>query len=616
MQSRQQPRQPPFNMQWQSRQPPLNTFNMQSQTALLKNRINQAAVQAKQFVSGAAGSVVGAVNAFTNPNANNNYYAASNPVKANRFASSGNNGSGSGVVDDGEYKIFTRDQLNKLYGNQQKRGFSFSFMNTDFFNLGEGPIEHMIMMFQLYIALIAALGRLSMNAASMSTSFIFGNETLINIFSIFLENALNLILNRNVADMSLEQLHQSLVENKPKLQQMSALLIKEITELALGLSDVCSKIATSWVTDVLPGLLKSSIIGASSAAEAGINAATMGAFGELVEIFSTGAATIAGMMKIIKGFQSNYGNFSEAYGKVSNAYDGIIKLKELFSKPPSEIVAAATKAAIPEAANAIAEKVVDRLSSPSNPNLPGSAAAGLGASPSTSFKSLVSNATDKGVNYLANAGLDAANKLSTNVANKGVELGLKGLRGVANAIKGEAAIPQPQSPPPSESSILSLANKIKENFGTVKEMARKFGITVTGLSDLAEKIRTNSQLAAFLAKRLGMTITGLQGSMLTRLADELEGMSGNPENASVRRAKFIGQQVVRPVATGLKNVSNYLDKKSGGSNGRDKNKMKSRKYLKNKKHLKRYMSNLRRKTAKKELDLLKGIRDFKSMISL
>ena len=373
MQSRQQPRQPPFNMQWQSRQPPLNTFNMQSQTALLKNRINQAAVQAKQFVSGAAGSVVGAVNAFTNPNANNNYYAASNPVKANRFASSGNNGSGSGVVDDGEYKIFTRDQLNKLYGNQQKRGFSFSFMNTDFFNLGEGPIEHMIMMFQLYIALIAALGRLSMNAASMSTSFIFGNETLINIFSIFLENALNLILNRNVADMSLEQLHQSLVENKPKLQQMSALLIKEITELALGLSDVCSKIATSWVTDVLPGLLKSSIIGASSAAEAGINAATMGAFGELVEIFSTGAATIAGMMKIIKGFQSNYGNFSEAYGKVSNAYDGIIKLKELFSKPPSEIVAAATKAAIPEAANAIAEKVVDRLSSPSNPNLPASA---------------------------------------------------------------------------------------------------------------------------------------------------------------------------------------------------------------------------------------------------
>ena len=642
MQSRQQPRQPPFNMQWQSRQPPLNTFNMQSQTALLKNRINQAAVQAKQFVSGAAGSVVGAVNAFTNPNANNNYYAASNPVKANRFASSGNNGSGSGVVDDGEYKIFTRDQLNKLYGNQQKRGFSFSFMNTDFFNLGEGPIEHMIMMFQLYIALIAALGRLSMNAASMSTSFIFGNETLINIFSIFLENALNLILNRNVADMSLEQLHQSLVENKPKLQQMSALLIKEITELALGLSDVCSKIATSWVTDVLPGLLKSSIIGASSAAEAGINATTMGAFGELVEIFSTGAATIAGMMKIIKGFQSNYGNFSEAYGKVSNAYDGIIKLKELFSKPPSEIVAAATKAAIPEAANAIAEKVVDRLSSPGNPNLPGSAA-GLGASPSTSFKSLVSNATDKGVNYLANAGLDAA----TNVATKG----LRGLKVVANAIrgKGKAEVqpstitsepPPPaydpskvmgmgsppannsgdKAAPPSESSIRNLANKIKENFGTVKDIASKFGITVTGLSDLAEKIRTNSKLALFLAQRFGMTVTKIQASMLTRLADEIKD-SGDPENATVRGLTFV-EKNIRPIATGLNKVSTHLDNasnfiyKKGGSKRRGKNKMKSRKYLKNKKHFKKYMSNLRRKTAKKELDLLNGIRDFKSMISL
>ena len=587
------------------------------------NKAGQAASSARQFVSGAA-------NAFTNPVP----FAPVAPVIApvNRFASSGNNSSGSGVVGDGEYKMFTRAELNDLYGNKSGKRTS-SFMNTNFFSLGEGPIEHIIMMFQLYIALSAALSRLSMNAASMSASFLFGNETLINLFSIFLENALNLILNRNVADMSLDQLHQSLEMNRPKLQEMSALLINEISALALGLSDVCSKIATQWVADVLPGLLKSSAIGASSAAEAGINAATMGAFGELVEIFSTAAATVGGMMKIMKGLQSNIGNFSEVYGKVSNAYDGIIKLKELFSKPPSEILAAASDAAasataavIPQAAQKIADRAVNALTNAGNPYLSAPAAlnstpgASLGAALGSSFKSLIGNAADKGVNYLANAGLDAANKLSTNVANKGVELGLKGLRGVANAIKGEAAIPQPQSPPPSESSILSLANKIKENFGTVKEMARKFGITVTGLSDLAEKIRTNSQLAAFLAKRLGMTITGLQGSMLTRLADELEGMSGNPENASVRRAKFIGQQVVRPVATGLKNVSNYLDKKSGGSNGgsngRDKNKMKSRKYLKNKKHLKRYMSNLRRKTAKKELDLLKGIRDFKSMISL
>uniref|UniRef100_A0A6C0I3E2 Uncharacterized protein n=1 Tax=viral metagenome TaxID=1070528 RepID=A0A6C0I3E2_9ZZZZ len=574
------------------------------------NKAGQAASNARQFVSGAA-------NAFTNPVP----FAPIAPV--NRFASSGNNSSGSGVASDGEYKMFTRAQLNDLYGNKSGNRGS-SFMNTNFFSLGEGPIEHIIMMFQLYIALIAALSRLSMNAASMSASFLFGNETLINIFSIFLENALNLILNRNVADMSLDQLHQSLEMNKPKLQQMSALLINEISALALGLSDVCSKIATDWITNVLPGLLKSSAIGASSAAEAGINAATMGAFGELVEIFSAGAAAVGGMMKIMNGLQNNIGNFKEAYGKVSNAYDGLVKLKELFSKSPSEIAAAATAAVIPQTVQKIADRAVDAITSAGNPYLsPGAAPnpAALDATPGAPFKSLIGNAADKGVNYLANAGLDAANRLSTNLVNKGVDLGLKGLRGVAKAIKGEAAIPQPQSPPPSESSIRNLANKIKENFGTVKEMARKFGITVTGLSGLADKIRTNSQLAAYLAKRLGMTITGLQGSMLTRLADELEGMSGDPENASVRRAKSIGQQVVRPVANGLNNVSNYLDRVSGGgsnggSNGRDKNKMKSRKYLKNKKYFKKYMSTLRRKTSKKELDLLNGIRDLKTMISL
>jgi len=571
----------------------------------LANKAGQAASNARQFVSGAA-------NAFTNPVP----FAPIAPIApVNRFASSGNNSSGSGVASDGEYKMFTRAQLNNLYGNGSGNR-RFSFMNTDFFSLGEGPIEHMIMMFQLYIALIAALSRLSMNAASMSASFLFGNETLINIFSIFLENALNLILNRNVADMTLKQLHQSLVDNKPKLQQMSALLINEMSALALGLSDVCSKIATDWVTNVLPGLLKSSAIGASSAAEAGINAATMGAFGELVEIFSAGAAAVGGMMKIMNGLQSNIGNFKEAYGKVSNAYDGLTKLTELFSKSPSEIAAAATAAVIPKALQKIANVAVDRLSSPGNPDL--SAPTTLGNADGTTLGTTLGNAigaaTDKGVNYLANAGLDAANRLSTNLVNSGV-------RRVANAIKGEAAIPQ--SPPPSESSIHNLANKIKENFGTVKGIASKIGINVTGLSDLAEKIRTNSKLALFLAQRFGMTITGIQGSMLTRLADEIKD-SGDPTNATVRGLNFV-EKNIRPIAVGLGKVSKRLDNASkfiykdgggGGSKSRDKNKMKSRKYLKNQKYFKRYMSNLRRKTAKKELDLLNGIRDFKSITSL
>ena len=117
--------------------------------------------------------------------------------------------------------------------------------------------------------------------------------------------------------------------------------------------------------------------------------------------------------------------------------------------------------------------------------------------------------------------------------------------------------------------------------------------------------------------------------MLTRLADAIKHEiknSGDPESATVRRLNFV-EKNIRPVAVGLGKVSDRLDKASkfiykdgggGGSKSRDKNKnkMKSRKYLKNKKHFKRYMSNLRRKTAKKELDLLNGIRDFKSMIHL
>jgi len=434
------------------------------------NTAGRAASSAKQFVSGAA-------KAFKNPNPNND--ASSNAaVKVNQFASSGSSGSGSsGIVsDDGEYKMYTREKLDQLYGNLQKRGNSF--MNTNFLSLGEGPIEHIIMMFQLYIALIAALSRLIENAASRGMSFIFGNETLINLFSIFLENALNIIVNRKVADMSLDDLHKSLEQNKPKLQQMSALLINEVATLAEGLSSVCLRIATDWVTNVLPGLLQSSAIAASSATEAGLNAATMGAFGEVIEIFSSAAATVAGIMKIIKGLGSNFENFSEAYNKVSNSYNQITKLKDIFSQSPSDIAAglrdtaaSATAAVIPQAAQDIANRAVDALTNIGNPYLNASA-------PSTTFDNIVNTGLNKGVSYLQNVGT--------------------GLKGIKNKIINN--VYQPPNP-----------------------------------------------------------------------------------------------------ATAIK-----------GGNRRRKN----NKSIRNKKHYKKYMYHLRRKTAKKELDLLKGIRDFKSMISL
>jgi hypothetical protein len=364
------------------------------------NTAGRAASSAKQFVSGAA-------NAFNNPN-----NSSSNPaVKVNRFASSGSSDS-TGIVSDGEYKMYTRDKLNQLYGNPQNRGNSF--MNTNFFSLGKGPIEHIIMMFQLYIALIAALSRLIDNAASRGMSLLFGNETLINLFSIFLENALNIIVNRKVSDMSLDDLQKSLEQNKPKLQQMSALLIDAISTLAVGLSSVCSKIATDWVTNFLPGIAKSASMGIVEGVGAGIPP-----LGEVTEIFSAAAAVVGAAMKIINALASNVENFSEAFTTVKKAYDQIINLIELFSKSPSEIAtglrdaaSSATAAVIPQAAQDIANRAVDALTNIGiNPYLNASA-------PSTTFDNIVNTGVNKGVSYLQNVGTGlkgVKNKIINNV---------------------------------------------------------------------------------------------------------------------------------------------------------------------------------------------------------
>jgi hypothetical protein len=545
-------------------------------------KARQAAYNARQYVSGAAGSVTGAVNSFINPNA-----AA---VKPNRFASSGS-GSGSGVVGDGEYQMFTRAQLNDLYGNNSGKQKPSSL--TDIFNFGKGPVDSMIMMFQLYIALIASLSRLIENASSRGISLLFGNEALINHFSVFLENALDIILNKKVGDMTLEQLHTALKDNQPKLQQMSALLINAMSPLAQGLSDICSKIAMDWVTKILPGLLKNTAIGVGNAAQAGIDVVTMGAFGEILNIISISIHTVGGMVNIIAGLQRNAGLFSQAFNTVLNAQKKLMELKDLFSKSPSEIsaglrdaAASATAAVIPQSAkdfaNTFTSKVFDFKR---NPYFNVSLGFGQNGEPSSPASASPSSASPS----------SASDSQST-------------------------PLPLQQS-----KVIDTLVTSIKNDFRTAKDEAKTLGINVTGLSDLANKIKTNSELALHLAQRFGMTVTGLQAGMITRLADELENISGDPKNASVRGLQSFGKNL-RPFAAGLNNVSerfnkasNFIynkDKKGGsGSKSRDKNKMKSRKYLKNKKHLKRYMSNLRRKTAKKELDLLNGIRDFKSMIS-
>lgn len=593
----QQPPLSSFNMQ-----PPLSSFMQSSPAAALK----QAAMKAKQFVSGAT-------NAFSNP-------VASNPVKPNRFASSGSGSGSGGVASDGEYKMFTRAELNNLYGNKSgNRGFSL--MNTNFFNLGNGPIEHIIMMFQLYIALIAALSRLSMNAAGMGASFLFGNETLINLFSIFLENALNLILNRNVGELTLDQLQKLLEDNKPKLQQMSALLINAMTPLALGLSDICSKIATDWITNVLPGLLKNTAIGLGNAAQAGIDVVTMGTFGEILNIFSISIHTLGGMMNIIAGLQRNAGNFSQAFNTVLTAQKKLMDLKDLFSKSPSEIAAAATAAVIPEAAQKLANRAVDTLMKPGNSFLNAAAATATSVSPSLVQISPTSapasspapadfeerlrkleSAAAAGATMPTAPALDPLSNLNSNLGNLGRGIANAGIQGAktigSKMMRAASTFSDFLKTPKGEPVIDGEGNPIKTSvWNRISE--RLFKSAMSKIRDSGKYGKVNETIVQYVLRNPDILIPFLPfpyniAAVAFRLVQTYLRHVRKPNDAATTGAAQGGALV-------------------GGSGIRYKNK--SIKY-KNKKHLKRYMSNLRRKTEKKELQLLNGIRDLKSISSL
>jgi hypothetical protein len=465
-----------------------------------------------------------------------------------------------GDYGDNSVSIYTRQELDDLIKGNYKRGRGghSESGNADYF-------DQLLFVFQLYIAFINTL----MNAASMGASFMFGNQALKNIFSVFLENVLSMILKTNVGDLTPEQLRDLLEKNKPILQQVSAILIDEVSKLLVGLSDVCSKLAMDWVQRILPGLLKSAAIGIPSAIEAAIPP-----LGEVVEIVNTGLALMGSFMKIIGAVQRNFDTASEGYSHVKNAYAGLQKVKDLLSQSPEDILKSATTAVMTPVVTAVAKNALDRAQSP-NPFFSQSPSPSPSPSPQKQEQQPQPQKQEQ-----------------------------------------QQEQQEQQQSPPSESMIRNLANKIKEKFGFVKVIVKSIGINVTGLSDLAEKIRKNSRIAVFLAKRLGMTITGLQGSMLTRLADELENVAGQPEVRSVQRMKSVGKNIVRPVANGLKKLSKHLDDISGGSSGSSgsrKIKMKSRKYSKNPNQFNKYISNLRKKTAKKELLLLNSIQEIKGI---
>lgn len=392
------------------------------------------------------------------------------------------------AVGDGGVVEYTRQQLDDLYKKNAKRSWNSDGNNAGYF-------DKLFFMFQLYIAFIYAL----MNAANMGASFVFGNQTLQNLFSIFLESVLSMILKTNVGELTPEQLRDLLEKNRPVIQQISAILINEASNLLVGLSDICSKIAMDWVQNILPGLVKSAAIGIPSALEAAIPP-----LGEVVEIVNTGLALMASFMKIVGAVERNFDNVSQGYSHVKDAYASLQKVKDLLSQSPGDILKSATSAVVTPAVTAAAQSALDQAISP-NPYL-----------------------------------------------------------------------------------------------------------NANSLGNLAGKVRNNYELAKYGAKRLGTTVTGLAGNMGTRLADELENVAGQPELPSVQGIKAVGKNIVRPVASGFNKISRRLDEMSRGGGGR-RMKMKSRKYSKNPQQFNKYISNLRRKTAKKEMQLLNSIRELKSI---
>jgi hypothetical protein len=222
-------------------------------------------------------------------------------------------------------------------------------------NGGGGYFDKFFFMFQLYIAFINAL----MNAANMSASVIFGNKSLQNLFSVFLVNVLNMILKTDVGNLTPEQLRDLLEKNRPVLQQISAIIIDEASQLLVGLSDVCKKIAMDWIENVAPGLVKSAAIGIPSALEAAIPP-----LGEVVEIVNTGLALMASFMKVVGAFQRNFDTVSQGYGHVKGAYDSLQKVRDLLGKDPSEIVKTATSAVASPAADAMAQNFVGNMLQP------------------------------------------------------------------------------------------------------------------------------------------------------------------------------------------------------------------------------------------------------------
>ena len=494
-----------------------------------------------------------------------------------------------GDDDGGGVVTYTRQQFEDLY----KKNATRQSMYDD--NGGGGYFDKLFFMFQLYIAFINAL----MNAANMSASVIFGNKSLQNLFSVFLVNVLNMILKTDVGNLTPEQLRDLLEKNRPVLQQISAIIIDEASQLLVGLSDVCKKIAMDWIENVVPGLVKSAAIGIPSALEAAIPP-----LGEVVEIVNTGLALMASFMKMVGAFQRNFDTVSQGYGHVKGAYDSLQKVRDLLGKDPSEIVKTVTSAVASPVADAMAQNFFGNMLQP----------AAKTAELSNATSSALENVASEGVNRAASAmrnvaseGVNRAASAMRNVASEGVNRAASAMRNVASegVNRAASAVSNLLVMPNGSAVTDSNGAPITSSFWN-RSWKRLFDAAVEKLKQskvAMDKIRLNSGFGNDASgKPLASSIIV---DYIFKHPDILIPFLPAPYN--------IAAVAIRLVQTYIERMRKQSAASGGGGGGGGSNRMKNRKYLKNTKHFNRYISNLRKKTAKKEVELINSIREFKSI---
>jgi hypothetical protein len=482
---------------------------------------------------------------------------------------------------DGALVKYTRKEFDDLYKTNIKRSSHMEMGGN------EGYFDRFFFMFQLYIAFINAL----MNATNMSASIIFGNRSLQNVFSIFLVNVLNMTLKTNVSELTPEQLRDLLEKNRPILQQISKIIIDEASQLLVGLSNVVSKIAMDWVQNVLPGLVKSAAVGVPSAIEAGIPP-----LGELVEIINTGMALMASFMKVVGGVQRNMDTVSEGYSHVKNAYSSLQKIKDLLGMDPAEIVKTATSAVVTPTLNNAAQNFLKSVSemstnlSPETDTQP-EAAPIVSAAPVTSLtndvKEVYNKAKNAGINAMKNVAKQGLNRVSTAISNLVTPSGT-----TVTDSNGQPVTTSFWNR--SWKGLFDTAiKKLKESKETMDKIRLSTG------NDKNGRPLPSTVIMEYVVKHPDILIPFLP-------------VPYNVAAIAFRLIQTYIQRIGEQKAAAIPATSGGGGCGGGGCGG-GLTRMKSRKYLKNTKHFNRYISNLRKKTAKKEQELINSIQELKSI---